>query len=206
MVDRPLPSVQEIENLHHKYAQNDELFEKVYGHCAIVWEVAKQLIDTHNIVLDEELVRVGCLLHDIGVYEHFDENSQYRKDISYLEHGIRGKRILEQEGYPEFLQQFAANHTGVGFTKEEVTRDSLPMPPADYMPLTKEQRLVMYADKFHSKTFPSTFNSFEWYKEHVKKFGSTKSAAFQKLADEFGIPDLELLAKKYHQAIRLSLR
>lgn len=202
MTDKTLPTIDDIQKLHHAYAQNDELYEKVYGHCAIVWEIAKQLIDQNKLDVDEDLVRVGCLLHDIGVYEHFDEHSQYRNDIKYLEHGIRGERILKNEGYPEFLQQFAANHTGVGFTKADVIAQNLPMPPKDYMPLNQEQKLVTYADKFHSKTFPSTFNSFEWYKAYVSKFGDKKVEAFQAFADEFGLPDLELLAQKHSQAIR----
>lgn len=202
MLSNSLPSVEEIKKLHHKYAQSEEIFDKVYGHCEIVWEIAKQLIDKNNLDVDKNLVKVGCLLHDIGVYEHFDEHGSYRDDIQYIEHGIRGERILKTEGYSEFLQQFAANHTGVGFTKEDVVVNNLPMPAKDYMPLNQEQKLVMYADKFHSKTFPSTFNSFEWYKDFTKKFGATKPIEFQKLATEFGIPNLEPIAKKHNQLIR----
>lgn len=50
-------------------------------------------------------------------------------------------------------------HTGVGLTKEDVLVQGLPLPPADYVAITPEERLVMYADKFHSKTTPPTFVS-----------------------------------------------
>ncbi len=38
-------------------------------------------------------------------------------------------------------------------------RQNLPVPPADYLAETPEERLVMYADKFHSKSHPGRFLS-----------------------------------------------
>lgn len=40
---------------------------------------------------------------------------------------------------------------------------NLPVPPADYLAETAEERLVMYADKFHSKSRPTRFLSPDAY-------------------------------------------
>lgn len=197
-----LPSVQEIEALHHKYASNQAMFEWVYVHCQAVWSVAEQLIDQNNIPVDRDLVQVGCLLHDIGVYTLFDDVGKLHQGKQYITHGIRGSEILSNEGFNETIQRFASNHTGVGLRKTDIVEHHLPLPPQDFLAETIEERLVMYADKFHSKEEPLCFNSYEWYKKFAEKFGQDKVVAFEDLAAEFGIPDVEKLADQHDQAVR----
>lgn len=64
----------------------------------------------------------------------------------------------------------------------------------------------MYADKFHSKSKPPKdppyFCTFEWYYGLVQKFGSDKQAKFQALADEFGKPNIVLVASKFGFSIK----
>lgn len=197
-----LPSLVEIEALHRKYATNDAMFEWVYGHCQAVWSVAEQLIDRNNIPVDHDLVRVGCLLHDIGVYALFVDVGRLHQGEHYIAHGVRGSEMLEKEGFSQTIQRFASNHTGVGLTKLDIMEHHLPLPSQDFIAETAEERLVMYADKFHSKEEPLCFNSYEWYKKFAEKFGQDKVIAFEKLASEFGTPDLKKLADQFNQAIR----
>ena len=64
----------------------------------------------------------------------------------------------------------------------------------------------MYANKFHSKSKPPKelpyFCTFEWYYNLVQKFGSDKQAKFQALADEFGKPDIALVASHLVLAVK----
>ena len=64
----------------------------------------------------------------------------------------------------------------------------------------------MYADKFHSKSKPPKeppyFCTFEWYYNLVQKSGSDKQAKFQALADEFGKPNIVLVAGKFGFSIK----
>jgi len=197
-----LPTEQEIEAMHHKYAPTDAVFDLVYTHCKAVWDVAEQLITSRNLTLNKELVKVGCLLHDIGVYPLFDEHGIERADMHYITHGIRGEAILHAEGMPEAICRIASHHTGAGLSKEDIEKQHLPLPVQDYLAETTEERLVMYADKFHSKSNPPHFNSFEFYRTYALKFGKDKVAAFELLARQFGAPDLQALAKKYGHDIR----
>jgi uncharacterized protein len=197
-----LPTTDEIEALHKKYATNDEMFQWVYVHCQAVWSIAEQLIDRNNLQVNVDLVRVGCLLHDIGVYPLFDDFDKLRDGEHYITHGIRGDEILQSEGLGEVIRRFASHHTEVSLTKEAIETAGLPLPHQDFLAETPEERLVMYADKFHSKQNPPCFNSYEWYKKFVGKFGDDRPTKFEKLGQEFGIPDIEKLAKQYGHAIR----
>lgn len=197
-----LPTTQEIETLHKKYTPTPEVLELVLTHCRIVNDIAQQLIVANNLKVDADLVQTGCLLHDIGVYPLFDETGKEREDLHYITHGVRGEVILKDAGFPEPIWRFASHHTGVGLTKDNIISQKLPLPKQDYEAETPEEELVMYADKFHSKTQPSYFNSYKWYKEYVGKLGPGKTEKFERMAQKFGIPDLNPLIEKYGHEVR----
>lgn len=185
-----VPTYGEIRALHQKHAPTPEAFELVFTHCEIVCAIAEQLLDG----LDADLVRAGCLLHDIGVYRLGHEH--------YLRHGVLGHELLAEEGFPETLLRFCSRHIGVGLTRDDVRRQGIPIPPADYLAESAEERLVMYADKFHSKTSPPTFVTADTYAVDVRRFGADKPATFASLRAEFGEPDLTALIGPYGHAVR----
>ena len=193
---------EEILSLHKKYAPSDAVYDLVFTHCRIVRDIALQLIDDNTLSVDKDLVMVGALLHDIGVHPLFGADGKLRKDVHYITHGTEGETILKNEGYPESIWRFASHHTGVGLSSQDITDQNLPLPPRNYLAESDEELLVMYADKFHSKTTPPYFNSYEWYEEYVKRFGSHKSVAFKQMAHQFGKPDLRRLQKEYGFEIR----
>lgn len=192
-------NIDEITALHKKYAPSPKVFDFVFPHCKIVCEIAEELIKKSNIQCDIELVKIGALIHDIGVYKVTDiDGVEDRKN--YIRHGVEGYKILKDEGLPESLCRIAERHTGVGIRKDEILERNLPLPPKDYIAETIEEMLVMYADKFHSKN-PDNFNSFESYKKFVSRHGEEHVKKFEELGVMFGKPDVEALAKKYNQPI-----
>jgi uncharacterized protein len=197
-----LPTLEQIEALHRKYAPSAAGFDLVFTHCKIVSEVAEQRIAREHLVVDAKLVKIGCMLHDIGVYELLDKDGKERDDLPYITHGIRGEAILKKEGFPEIIWRFGSHHTGVGLTKQDIVAQKLPLPLQDYVAETTEEELVMYADKFHSKMVPPCFNTFGHYKQTVAKFGQKKGEKFTQLAEKFGVPDLAPLIAKYGHAVR----
>lgn len=197
-----LPSEAEIETLHRKYAPNEIVYQSVHTHCQIVWELAQQLISANNLSVDKELTYVGSMLHDIGVYRFEGIGSGNSKaGAEYIRHGVYGYEILRAEGFPEAICRFASHHTGVGVTKAEIIANNLPLPHEDFLAETPEERLVMYADKFTSKSTPPTLNSYESYRAFVAKHGEQKQLLFDALAEEFGKPDLAPIAAKYGQRL-----
>lgn len=191
-----LPSGQEIRALHEKHSPTPAAFQLVYTHCEIVAAVAQELLDRGQLDLDADLVRAGALLHDIGVYRLYGADGRLDQ-ASYLRHGVLGYDLLRAEGLPEVLCRFCSRHTGVGLSPDDVRRGRLPLPPGDYRAETGEEELVMYADKFHSKTDPPVFLTAGTYAAQVRRFGAGKEAAFAALRARFGEPDLAPLAAAY---------
>jgi uncharacterized protein len=177
-----LPTDSEIRALHAQYAPTREAFELVHGHCRIVCELAEQVIARNNLAVDVDLVRAGALLHDLGVY---------RLDGSdYIRHGVLGYELLQELGFPDVLCRFCSHHTGVGVSREDVVQQKLPIPPGDYLAETPEEELVMYADKFHSKSNPPRFVTAAAYQAAVLRFGIDKATRFTALLHRYGEPTL----------------
>lgn len=195
-----LPTVEEIRALHLKYAPSQEAFDLVHTHCEIVWSIAQDLIARSAPPVDVESVRTGCLLHDIGVYRLFDAEGRLDHG-NYLRHGVLGHEILREENFPERVCRFCSCHTGVGLTKHDILAQGLPVPPGDYLAENAEERLVMYADKFHSKTSPPRFLSASSYARLVARFGAEKADAFEALREEFGEPDVTAAAARFGHAV-----
>ena len=195
-----IPTPEEIRALHLRHAPSQQAFDRVYGHCEIVWHIARQLLDGlgSGPTVDRDLVRAGCLLHDIGVYRLFDGDGGF-DGKNYIRHGVLGHGILRDEGFPEALCRFCSCHTGVGLTADDIVRQGLPLPVADYSAVSEEERLVMYADKFHSKSTPPRFHTADTYAAYVGRFGADKTDAFTALRKDFGEPDVLSLAETYGQ-------
>lgn len=171
--------------MHEKYAPTNEAFESVYSHCRIVWRIAEQLL---TVGMDAELVRAGCLLHDVGVYRLYQDGNL--DHANYVRHGVLGHAMLAAEGLPERICRFCSRHTGVGITRDEVRQRGLPLPVADYLAESAEERLVMYADKFHTKTDPPKFLTADAYAVFLSRFGEDKVAMFEQMRETFGEPVL----------------
>ncbi len=195
-----LPSLDDIQALHKKHAPTKESLDNVWTHCDIVRRIALQVADNYHAA-DRDLLEAGALLHDIGVYRLYRNGVLDGKN--YITHGLLGYELLKEEGFDEELCRFALLHTGVGITKEDVQKQALPLPIRDYIAETIEEKIVMYADKFHSKTNPPTFNSVGYYTDYMRsKFGEDKAHQFELFVADFGAPDLQPLSSQYGYDIR----
>lgn len=138
-------------------------------------------------------------MHDIGAYKLYEADASIKAGHKYVEHGIEGARLLRQQGYDEAFCRIAERHTGVGLTKEKVKKQGLPLPLKDYVPETKEERLVTYVDTFHTKR--QHFNTVKRYSEYLAAYDDEFPPIYAKLVKEFGEPDLAPIAKHYNQQI-----
>ncbi|MBA3723423.1 MAG: HD domain-containing protein [Candidatus Levybacteria bacterium] len=189
----------QIKALHEKYAPDQRLFELVFTHCQIVQALAQQIIEHKKLTLNIPLVYAGALLHDIGTYTFLEQPPEIGK-ATYYKHPMEGSRILKYEGMPEDICNVVEHHLGVGLSEDQIIKRGLDLPIQDYSPTTIEERLVLYADKFHSKK--PQFNSYASYCTYTEQFGAGSVEKFKKLADEFGIPDIAELAKEYKHPIK----
>ncbi|MBT1173118.1 HD domain-containing protein [Bifidobacterium sp. MA2] len=157
-------------------------------------------------LIDERLVAIGGLLHDIGTYRVFKHDGNDDEPLKfsgkkYIKHGLLGYEYLLENGVDESIAQFARNHTGVGLTREDVERQGLPLPPADYVPVNLEQEVVMVADKYNSKSLPPKFVSAEAYTRRAAKFGEENRRRWLELLDQYGVFDVRPMAAEYHMIV-----
>ncbi|MFI6828954.1 HD domain-containing protein [Kribbella sp. NPDC050241] len=185
-----IPTDREIETLHRDHAPTRDAFESVYEHCRIVCQLASQYFLSLDV--DADLVRAGALLHDIGVYRLYTAGVLDTAD--YVRHGVLGHELLAGLGFAETISRFCSRHSGVGITRDDVLRQGLPIPAADYVAETREEELVMYADKFHSKRTPPVFVSGASYEIAVRRWGEDKAIAFADLRHRYGDPELASLS------------
>ena len=99
---------------------------------------------------DLEFIRQAALLHDIGIL--FTATSQLGcyGNHPYVCHGVLGRALLEAEGLKRHAL-VCERHVGVGITREDIRLQRLPLPARDMRPVTIEEQIICYADKFFSK-------------------------------------------------------
>lgn len=168
-------------DLLKRYSSTEESFDVVSRHSFEVLSKAIDIIAKKNLRdrIDFDLVVSGCLLHDIGSFG-FLEN----KDMEgYIRHGVIGAEILEREGL-EKEAAIAKRHTGAGLSKKDILAAGWPLPPEDLLPLTLEERLVCYADKFSSK-LPGKKDTLETIEKEFEGYGPESLARFRALKEEF---------------------
>ncbi len=195
-----LTSEQEIYELHKKICppESAQLLEMVWNHCVIVKEISMLVVDyleQHQINVNRELVAVGALVHDVGVYKCL--NNKNEKLQPYIRHGVEGEVVLLENGYPYRIARFASHHTGVGLTTEDIDNQKLPLNKDDYIPVTLEEEVVTYADKFHSKK--PRFNSFEDQQKDLIGHNPDNRVKLVNLKKKFGIPDISDLKQQYEK-------
>jgi len=139
-----VPTDKAILALHEQHAPTPEALEAVYTHRVIVCGIAEQLHARSGREASLDIVRAGCLLHDVGVYRLYDGVGRL-DHANYIRHGVLGDELLAAEGFSEVICRFASHHTGVGLSRDDVLRQELPLPPCDYLAETPEEALVMYS-------------------------------------------------------------
>lgn len=196
-----LPTETEIQNLHKKYAPNETDYQGVYKHCEIVAEIALWCADNVKEKVDKDVLKTAALLHDIGSYPFlaaWEVREEYRK--WYVQHGILGAKILQDEGVDERVWNIVETHVLMGLTKDEIVKTDMRLPPRNYEPSTIEGRILCYADRFHSKD--PNFNNFESFYNRLLESLPLQAAKFMAWSKEFGIPGINELAAKYDHPIR----
>ncbi|WP_030145094.1 HD domain-containing protein [Spirillospora albida] len=191
-----IPTDDEIRALHEAHAPSEEAFDLVHTHCRIVCEIAERIMERTRFDGDADLVRAGCLLHDIGVYRLAWTDGR-PEETGYVRHGVLGHGLLDEAGFPEVLCRFCSRHVGVGITRADVVEQRLPIPVDDYLPESPEEELVMYADKFHTKAEPPVFLTADSFATRLRRRGEAKVARFRALVARYGEPDLTGLAAEH---------
>ena len=174
-------------NLIQRYYQNNELAHDILlKHSKAVADKALSLAEKHKeLGIDLEFVEAGAMLHDIGIFLCDAKDLGCFGKEPYIKHGTLGAEILRKEGL-EMLARVCERHTGTGITKDDIIKQNLPLELKDYTPVTLEEKLICYADKFFSKTSIDKERTKEEVVKSMEKFGPESLRRIKELESLFG--------------------
>lgn len=171
-----------------RYFQGEALIV-IAGHGRAVAGLALKVC--HALGLDEDecrFVEEAALLHDIGVCRTRAPGIGLENGFPYIMHGIIGREILQQEGFPRHAM-VCERHIGVGLTLEDIVRQGLPLPKRDMAPISTSEQIVCFADLFYSKS-PGRIalqKSPEQVRHKLAGYGELKLNIFESWMEHFGV-------------------
>ncbi len=175
-----------LEIISKYYKPRSKAYKILVSHSTLVTEKALKIAQSHKELLpDRKFIEEASMLHDIGIFKTNAPNLYCFGEYPYLCHGYLGYELLAAEGYPEH-GLVCERHTGVGITTEEIITKKLPLPIRDYMPVSVEEQIICFADKFFSKSGDlfreKTVND---VRKSMQKFGSKNVARFNEWCEIF---------------------
>lgn len=143
----------DVAKIIDKYYPEDNELRRIYTiHARKVADMALAISCKHSeLNLDENFLEEAALLHDLGVFLTDAPGIFCYGDAPYICHGYLGAELLRAEGY-ERHALVCERHTGIGLSKEQIKRNGWPLPHKDMLPVTLEEQVICFADKFYSKT------------------------------------------------------
>ncbi len=169
------------------YNEDSDLFRLLWLHSNQVAEKALEIAKkhSHKVIANAEFVYEAALLHDIGIFRTFAPSIFCNGAEPYIKHGIIGAELLRAEGMPQHAL-VCERHTGAGLSREEIIAQNLPLPHRDMLPVSIEEKIICYADKFFSKSNPDKIKTVESIRRSMAKFGEEQLRRFDKMHELFG--------------------
>lgn len=134
--------------------------------------------------LDLQFIEESAMLHDIGVFRCNAPDIFCFGTKPYICHGSIGAEILRNEGF-ERHALVCERHTGTGLSLDYIIGNNLPIPHRDLRPVSMEEQLICYADKFFSKTRLDREKTPEQALASVSKWGEDCASKFREWAELF---------------------
>ena len=140
-----------IELLERYYDPNSKTFQILVEHGRQVADKARSAAQSVLAMKpDLDFIEAAAMLHDIGIFQTDTPQFGCFGKHPYICHGILGSDILKKEGHPR-LALVCERHIGVGISKADIRQQNLPLPDRDMIPVSIEEQIVCYADKYFSK-------------------------------------------------------
>jgi uncharacterized protein len=166
--------------LQKHLGSNPSLFEVVSLHSQMVVTKALAICENHpELPLNKLFIEEAGLVHDIGVYLTDAPEIHCHGAFPYICHGYLGREIMEAEGYP--IHALACErHTGTGLYLSEIQDKKLPLPQRNLAPVSLEEQVLCFADKFFSKSDPRRTFATDEIRVKLMRYGSEGVDRFDK--------------------------
>ena len=167
------------------YPEENELKHILLTHSRSVADKALWIADRHpELNLDRDFLEEAALLHDIGIFLTDADGIHCHGAYPYICHGYLGSELMQKEGYPRHAL-VCERHTGAGMSLEGIISQNLPVPHRDMVPVSLEEQVVCFADKFFSKTHLDREKSVEKALKSISKYGEDGVARFKDWCERF---------------------
>ena len=134
------------------YRPDSPLWYTLTEHSKAVRDKALDIVSNHpELEADAQFVSEAAMLHDIGIYLTDAPDLYCYGSLPYICHGYLGYELLKKEGYPRHAL-VCERHTGAGLSLEDIRSQNLPIPKREMIPISIEEQIVCFADKFYSKS------------------------------------------------------
>ena len=174
-----------IEIINKYYQPDTELRHILMIHSLLVSHKALKIVDAHReLPIDRKFVEEAALLHDIGIYLTHAPGIQCLGSHPYIAHGYLGADLLRAEGFPRHAL-VCERHTGAGLSLDEIVQQQLPIPHRDMQPVSLEEQVICFADKFFSKTHLDEEKSVEKARKSIAKYGEEGVMRFDRWCSLF---------------------
>jgi uncharacterized protein len=134
--------------------------------------------------LDRTFLEEAAMLHDIGIFLTDAPGIECHGSEPYICHGYLGAELLRKEGLPRHAL-VCERHTGAGLSLEQIIAQQLPVPHREMLPVTLEEQVICFADKFYSKSHLERTRTPEQAEKSLAKFGEEGVARFHTWCERF---------------------
>lgn len=160
------------------YPEENQLKHILLTHSRAVARKALQIVDNHpELEANRTFVEEAAMLHDLGIFLTDADGICCTGTHPYICHGYLGAEILQAEGYPQHAL-VCERHTGAGISLKNIDEQQLPIPHREMVPVSIEEQIVCFADKFFSKTRLDEEKTVERARKSLARFGEEGLARF----------------------------
>ena len=174
-----------IELIDAYYPEDNERKHILLVHSRLVAEKALCIADGHpELNLDKDFLYEAGMLHDIGIFLTDAPGIFCFGNQTYICHGYLGADLMRREGYPRHAL-VCERHTGAGLSLNDIVAQNLPVPHRDMLPVSMEEQVICFADKFYSKTHLEREKTVEKARKSISNFGNVGLERFDHWCEQF---------------------
>lgn len=177
-----------IEIIKRHYSPDSKSFHLLVYHSRMVAEKALAVArSAPHLKADLRFIEEAAMLHDIGILATNEPKLGCYGDKPYICHGYTGREILEREGLPGHAL-VCERHVAVGISLKDIRERNLPLPERDMMPISVEEQIICFADKFFSKSpeYLIKEKPLEVVRAGIARYGEEKLRRFDEWVQMFG--------------------
>lgn len=183
----PAAGIQPVAIIREFYKPGTKAYDVLLRHGEQVTEKSLRIArHAGEPFLDTAFIEQAAMLHDIGMIRTNTPVLGCCGEFPYICHGVFGREMLDALGlYRHGL--VCERHVGAGLTAVEIEQQGLPLPLRDMMPVTPEEKIIAYADKFFSKK-PGQGGEkpFAEVVKEIERYGRRQVETFLSWAKMFG--------------------